>query len=75
VGNRAFAQSYNKRVVKTLRVENGNDIVTKVPFRVMGYCHVGCRYHIGFPRLPFAVWPWDHYPKAYYQWLSRRLLP
>jgi hypothetical protein len=31
VGNRAFAKSYNRRVFKTLRVENGNDIVTRVP--------------------------------------------
>jgi hypothetical protein len=36
VGNRAFAQSYDKRVFKTLRVENGNDIVTKLPFAFMG---------------------------------------
>ena len=36
VGNRAFITSYNKRVNKTVRIENGNDIVTKLPFVFMG---------------------------------------
>ncbi|MDF2859453.1 MAG: lipase-like isoform, partial [Neobacillus sp.] len=40
VGNRAFRNSYNKRLFKTLRIENGNDIVTKLPFACMGYRHV-----------------------------------
>ena len=43
VGNRAFAESYNRRVFKTIRVENGNDMVTKLPPLVLGYRHVGAR--------------------------------
>ena len=41
VGNRAFQRSYNQRVFKTLRVENGNDIVTKIPLALWGFRHVG----------------------------------
>ena len=55
VGNRAFQKSYNKRVFKTLRVENGNDIVTKIPPALWGYRHVGAKLHIGPPR--FLEWP------------------
>ncbi len=75
VGNRAFQTSYNKRVFKTLRVENGNDIVTKIPFLCMGYRHVGAGLHIGPPRIAGVFSCWDHYPHAYYknlfQWFSR----
>ncbi len=66
VGNNAFRKSYNKRVFKTLRIENGNDIVTKIPFICMGYRHVGMRIHIGRPRLPGVLSALDHYPQAYY---------
>lgn len=47
VGNREFSESYNRRLFKTLRVENKGDIVTKVPFAFMGYRHVGSRILIG----------------------------
>lgn len=47
VGNKAFQTSYNRRVFKTLRVENGNDIVTKIPLWIMGYRHVGIPIHVG----------------------------
>jgi triacylglycerol lipase len=66
VGNRAFAESYNRRVFKTLRVENGNDIVTRVPLRLMGYWPVGTLIHVGERRglkLSFR----QHRPEAYYQ--------
>lgn len=75
VGNRAFKKSYNKRVFKTLRIENGNDIITKIPFACMGYRHVGIRIHIGKPRLPGAFSIGDHYPQAYYKNLFKQLLP
>lgn len=65
VGNGAFARSYNKRLFKTLRVENGNDIVTKVPFAFMGFRHVGARVPIGAPRLPLLFSFLAHYPTAY----------
>ncbi|MDR1364157.1 MAG: lipase family protein [Oscillospiraceae bacterium] len=47
VGNNAFKESYNKRIFKTIRIENQNDIVPKVPFKFLGYRHVGAKIHIG----------------------------
>lgn len=47
VGNKAFAKSYNKRLIKTIRIENGNDVVTKIPPPFFGYRHVGIRLHVG----------------------------
>lgn len=67
VGNRAFRESYNKRLFKTLRVENGNDIITKLPFVWMGYRHVGIEIHIGSPRIPCLVTHKSHYPQSYYK--------
>ena len=75
VGNRAFQKSYNKRVFKTMRVENGNDIVTKVPPAILGYRHVGIRIHTGPPRIPLFVWPEDHRQQRYYQNLFLLLKP
>lgn len=72
IGNHAFQKSYNQRVFRTVRVENGNDIVTKVPFLIMRYYHVGSRVHIGVPRLPFIFSAKDHYPHLYYQNLIKR---
>lgn len=74
VGNRAFQQSYNKRVFKTLRVENGNDIVTKIPFALMGYRHVGIKIHIGHPRIWGLISFNQHRPQYYYSSLLTDLL-
>lgn len=74
VGNRAFAKSYDKRVFKTLRVENGNDIVTKVPFASWGYRHVGACLPVGPPRVAGAFSFLDHRPQDYYAQLIRHLL-
>jgi predicted lipase len=74
IGNKAFALSYNKRVDKTVRVENGNDIVTKLPFAVLGYRHAGAKMHIGTPRLPLVFRAHDHYPHEYYSALLNKLL-
>ncbi|MCL2717992.1 MAG: lipase family protein [Lachnospiraceae bacterium] len=65
VGNEAFVKSYNKRVDKTVRVENGNDLITKIPFPFMGYRHVGATVRIGAKRLPFYYSANDHYPHKY----------
>lgn len=73
VGNLAFKKSYNKRIFKTLRVENGNDIVTKVPFAFMGYHHVGAAVHIGSPRIPGLFSFTAHYPHEYYKNLFQLL--
>ena len=74
VGNTAFVNSFNTRLFKTLRVENGNDIVTKVPFRIMGYRHVGAKLHLGFPRIFFMVSFKDHSLNAYYEQLLNQVL-
>lgn len=74
VGNRAFRKSYNKRVFKTLRVENGNDIVTKVPPALWGYRHVGCKLHIGPPRVFGLASGEQHRPQEYYAHLLTDLL-
>lgn len=73
VGNRAFQKSYNKRVYKTLRVENGNDIITKVPLACMGYRHVGIRIPVGMPRLPFVYSANQHRTQEYYKQLWKNM--
>ncbi len=73
VGNRAFADSYNHRVFKTMRVTNGNDIVTKLPFKFLGYADVGVDVHVGFPRI-FGIYTFEsHRLQNYYKNLFRRL--
>jgi len=67
VGNRAFAKSYNKRLIKTLRIENGNDMVSKLPFTWMGFEHVGIRIHIGFPRIAGLYSLKEHNVQRYYE--------
>lgn len=66
VGNRAFASSYNKRIFKTLRFENGNDLVTKIPFCLLGYCHVGTKVHIGRKRIAGIYSFAQHFCQKYY---------
>ncbi|WP_312640483.1 lipase family protein [Hydrogenoanaerobacterium sp.] len=75
VGNSAFRKSYNKRVFKTLRVENGNDIVTKIPFASWGYRHVGIKIHIGPPRLFGVVSFNQHRLQSYYSHFFKQLKP
>ena len=64
VGNKVLVDSYNKRVKKTTRYVYGSDIVTRVPFRWMGYKHIGTLKQLSkkkfFPSIK------DHlYPKGY----------
>lgn len=73
VGNAAFAKSYNKRVFNTIRVENGNDIVTKLPPALLGYRHVGVRFKVGNPRIPGLVSIKSHKVQSYYGKLIERL--
>lgn len=67
IGNRAFQKSYDNRLLKTIRVENGNDWVTKLPFTFMGYCHVGTAVHIGNPKMPLIFSRRAHSMKFYYK--------
>ena len=73
VGNKAFVRSYNKRVFKTLRVTNGNDIVTKLPPVIFGYHHAGINIHTGMLSLPFAFSFEEHRPENYYKSLWQNL--
>lgn len=73
VGNAAFVHSYNKRVFKTIRVENGNDFVTKIPFCTMGFRHVGVKYHIGGKRVPFLLDFFAHGMQKYYEGMWKML--
>ncbi len=74
VGNAAFARSYDKRVFKTVRVENGNDIVTRLPPRMFGYRHVGALFHIGERKTILGISMEDHSLLAYYESALKRLL-
>jgi triacylglycerol lipase len=47
VGDRLFSRTYNSEAAsKTFRFHNNNDIVTRVPARLMGYSHVGTYIYI-----------------------------
>ncbi|KXZ45677.1 hypothetical protein GPECTOR_52g74 [Gonium pectorale] len=46
VGNKAFAEAFDRVVPDTWRVTNANDIIPSVP-RLMGYCHVGHAVRLG----------------------------
>ena len=67
IGNAAFAKSYNKRVCRTVRVQNGNDLITKLPPAFLGYRHVGAAFNVGSIRLPFVVSKSSHLPHKYYK--------
>ena len=75
VGNRAFAKSYDKRVFKTLRVENGNDMVTKGPPALRGYRHVGIPIHVGDCRLPVVFSLHAHEAQSYYSSIFEKFKP
>lgn len=72
IGNKHFVKSYNKRLIKTLRIENGNDIVTKLPFKFLGYSHVGIKIHIGFIRLLGLFSITQHFCTKYYESLWQK---
>jgi triacylglycerol lipase len=67
LGNAAFKKSYNKRIFKTVRVENGNDVISKIPFAWMGFRHIGTRLHVGSPRILFFYSINQHKAQAYYE--------
>ncbi|KAL4857581.1 Phospholipase A(1) DAD1 [Chlorella vulgaris] len=46
VGNRAFAEDFDRLVPNTWRVANSKDAVALVP-RMLGYCHVGHKAQLG----------------------------
>lgn len=70
VGNRAFADSYNRRVPKTYRIVNRFDVVPLIP--PIGYVHVGELHHLGANSLEDALANKvaDHLPVNYINSLS-----
>jgi predicted lipase len=72
VGNGAFASSYNKRLAETMRFENGNDIVTKIPPAIFGFRHVGTKLHIGAMRILGVFSVIDHKMSKYYESLCKK---
>jgi Lipase (class 3). len=73
VGNAAFRDSYNRRLLKVFRVDNGSDIVAMLPPAILGFRHVGMKLHIGTPRIPGFMSFDAHFPQAYYRNIFRRL--
>ncbi len=65
IGNSLFSKVYTSKILKTFRIENGNDIVTKLPPAILGYRHVGIKIHTGKKRIPFVYSVKDHGIKAY----------
>jgi len=64
-GNRAFVTSYNKRVPKTYRIVNGDDIVCKVPLIIMGFIHTSMKLLVGKKKW-YKLFSIDaHYPNLY----------
>ncbi|CAM6123105.1 unnamed protein product [Calypogeia fissa] len=53
VGNRVFAEKYNKIVKNSWRVVNHRDIVPTVP-RLMGYCHVAQPIYLAAEKSPVS---------------------
>ena len=47
VGNKAFVESYNRRVPRSWRFVNGNDVVSGLPRNWQGYRHVDTRIRLG----------------------------
>lgn len=73
IGNNAFKKSFEKRLFKSVRVENGNDAVTKIPYASMGYRHAGAKLHIGSPRIFGIASTKQHSITQYYGKMLQRL--
>jgi triacylglycerol lipase len=65
VGNWAFKQSYDKRVIMHFRVQQSFDIVPRLPFFFMGFFHVGVKLSL------FKV---GHSYQSYYKNLWKKRL-
>ena len=65
IGNQAFVNSFNKRVPNTYRIENGNDLVARIPPAFMGYRHAGQMFHIGKKKRFYLFSLSDHFAKNY----------
>lgn len=75
VGNKAFANSFDKRFEKgaSYRIVNGDDIVSKVPPAIIFYRHIKNKKRVG-KRLWYNFFSGsvgDHYPQGYQKSLER----
>ena len=75
VGNRAFADSYNRRVPSTWRFVNGNDVVSGLPRRWQNYRHVDTRirFKVGFSWRIISGSLQDHRIDRYIAALTKRV--
>ncbi|MFZ4617904.1 MAG: lipase family protein, partial [Rectinemataceae bacterium] len=64
VGNKAFMESFNRRVPHTFRYRYANDLVTHLPPAVFGFRHVPQPKQLGKPGFPSAK---AHYLSNYKQ--------
>lgn len=75
VGNRAFSESYNRRVPNTWRFVNGNDVVCGLPRRWQNYRHVDTRvrFRVGFSWRIISGSLQDHRIDRYINALAERV--
>jgi predicted lipase len=76
VGNGAFTNSYNRRVPRTFRVVNRDDIITRIPYWFMGFRHVKQKIQLGkrhWWRFLFGKWGKDHHQDEYRKGLTHYL--
>lgn len=73
VGDRAFRALYNAHLGdRTIRFDMEGDVVTELPPRRMGYCHVGQRVSLSRPesRSPFVRHSLTYYDLEIKRWLD-----
>ena len=75
IGNKAFAESYNRRVPNTWRFVNGNDVVCGLPRRWQNYRHVNTRirFSVGFNWRIISGSLQDHRIDRYIKALAKRV--
>ncbi len=75
IGNKAFADSYTRRVPHSWRFVNGNDVVCGLPRRWQGYRHVDTRirFSVGFTWRILSGSLQDHRIDRYIEALTKRV--
>ncbi len=69
IGDAAFAELFGE--IFTLRTENGNDLVCRLPPKLFGFSHIGSLYHMGRPRRALSFSLADHEIKSYIKTLQK----
>jgi hypothetical protein len=75
IGNKAFSESYNRRVPDSWRFVNGNDVVSGLPRRWQNYRHVDTRirFSVGFNWRIISGSLQDHGIARYIEALSKQV--